>query len=114
MKQDINYTINSVIDRLQRKVYARRSVQPDAVACDNIRLAIKALRRLIEPETEYSEPIDIFEEDQEFRFETCWTCDHCKLDIGRRCYVCEKDGHTMRGNYEVCRQTDCKEWTHTH
>lgn len=61
MKQDINYTIQSVIDRLQRKVYARKSVQPDAVACDNIRLAIKALRRLIEPEKPDTEPIDIFD-----------------------------------------------------
>lgn len=58
MKPD-NYTIIQVIGRLQ-KVYARRSVQPDAVACDNLRLCMKALRALLEPVQEETEPIDIF------------------------------------------------------
>lgn len=58
MAHDTNYTVTSVIDRLQRRVYPR--VQKDAVACDNIRLACKALRRLIEPEQQDTEPIDIF------------------------------------------------------
>ena len=62
MTQDeINHTVTQVIDRLQRKVYTRRSVQPDPVACDNIRLAIKALRRLVEPTPTDTEPIDIFD-----------------------------------------------------
>lgn len=58
---EINTIVTQVIDRLQKKVYTRKSVQPDAVACDNIRLAIKALRRLIEPEKPDTEPIDIFD-----------------------------------------------------
>lgn len=57
---EINYTAAQVIDRLQRKVYTRKSVQPDAVACDNIRLAVRQLRTLIEPQTVDTEPIDIF------------------------------------------------------
>lgn len=57
---EINHTVTAVIDRLQRKVYPRPSVQPDAVACDNIRLAIRQLRRLIEPAQADNEPIDIF------------------------------------------------------
>lgn len=59
MKQDTNYTLGSVIDRLQ-KVNARPSVSRDAVASDNLRLACKALRRLIEPAPADTEPIDIF------------------------------------------------------
>ena len=59
MKQDTNYTLGAVIDRLQ-KVNARASVSRDAVASDNIRLACRALRRLIEPTTADTEPIDIF------------------------------------------------------
>lgn len=57
----INYTVTSVIDRLQRRVNARPSVSRDPVASDNLRLAIKALRRLIEPEKPDTEPIDIFD-----------------------------------------------------
>ena len=60
MKQDINYTIQSVIDRLQRKVYARPSVYRDPVASDNVRLACNQLRRLIQPQEPDTEPIDIF------------------------------------------------------
>ena len=59
MKQDTNYTLGAVIDRLQ-KVNARPAVSRDAVASDNIRLACRALRRLIEPTTADTEPIDIF------------------------------------------------------
>ena len=58
MKEDITFTVSAVIDRLQRRVYPR--VQRDAVACDNIRLACRALRRLIEPAPADTEPIDIF------------------------------------------------------
>ena len=58
MKEDIIFTVSAVIDRLQRRVYPR--VQRDAVACDNIRLACRALRRLIEPAPADTEPIDIF------------------------------------------------------
>lgn len=57
----INYTVTSVIDRLQRRVNARPSVSRDPVASDNIRLAIKALRRLVEPEPADTESIDIFD-----------------------------------------------------
>lgn len=57
----INYTVTSVIDRLQRRVNTRPSVYHDTVASDNLRLAIKALRRLIEPEKPDTEPIDIFD-----------------------------------------------------
>lgn len=57
---EINNTVTAVIDRLQRKVYPRPSVRPDAVACDNIRLAIRQLRRLIEQPKADTEPIDIF------------------------------------------------------
>ena len=57
---EINHTVTAVIDRLQRKVYPRSSVRPDAVACDNIRLAIRQLRRLIQPAQADNEPIDIF------------------------------------------------------
>lgn len=59
MKQDINYTLGAVIDRLQQ-VNARPAVSRDAVASDNIRLACRALRRLIEPQEQDTEPIDIF------------------------------------------------------
>ena len=58
---EINHTVTAVIDRLQRKVYPRPSVRPDAVACDNIRLAIRQLRRLIQPAPADNEPIDIFD-----------------------------------------------------
>lgn len=57
----INYTVLQVIGRLQMRVYARPSVSRDPVASDNIRLAIKALRRLVEPEPADTEPIDIFD-----------------------------------------------------
>ena len=60
MKDEINYTVEQVIDRLQRKVNARPAVSRDAVASDNIRLACRALRRLIEPAPADTEPIDIF------------------------------------------------------
>lgn len=56
---EVNYAITSVIARLQ-KVYGRKAVQPDPVACDNIRLAIRQLRRLIEPQEVDTTPIDIF------------------------------------------------------
>ena len=59
-KDEQNNAIQSVIDRLQRKVYPRKSVLPDAVACDNIRLAVTTLRRLVEPVKPDTEPIDIF------------------------------------------------------
>ncbi len=62
MTQDeTNYTVEQVIDRLQRKVNARRSVAQDAVASDNIRLAIRQLRKLIQPAPADNEPIDIFD-----------------------------------------------------
>lgn len=57
---EINYTVAGVIDRLQRKVNSRPSVARDAVASDNVRLAIRTLRRLIEPQETDNEPIDIF------------------------------------------------------
>ena len=57
----INYTVTSVIDRLQRRVNARPSVSRDPVASDNIRLAVKALRRIVEPAPDDTEPIDIFD-----------------------------------------------------
>ena len=61
MTQDeTNYTVEQVIDRLQRKVNARRSVAQDAVASDNIRLAIRQLRKLIQPTPADTTPIDIF------------------------------------------------------
>jgi len=60
-EDEINFAIAAVIDRLQRKVYVRPSVRPDAVACDNIRFAIRTLRRLIEPAPADTEPIDIFD-----------------------------------------------------
>lgn len=57
---ETNYTVEQVIDRLQRKVNARRSVAQDSVASDNIRLACRSLRRLIQPAQADNEPIDIF------------------------------------------------------
>ena len=57
---EINYTVAGVIDRLTRKVNSRPSVARDAVASDNLRLAIRTLRRLIEPQETDNEPIDIF------------------------------------------------------
>lgn len=60
MKQDTNYTLGAVIDRLQ-KVNARPAVSRDAVASDNIRLACRALRRLIEQQETDNTPIDIFD-----------------------------------------------------
>ena len=59
MTQDTNYTVGAVIRRLQ-KVNARPAVSRDAVASDQLRLAVRALRRLIEPQTTDTEPIDIF------------------------------------------------------
>lgn len=58
MKVDA-YTLDRVIERLQ-KVNARRSVCTDAVASDQLRLAIRQLRTLKEPAPAYTEPIDIF------------------------------------------------------
>ena len=61
MTQDeTNYTVAAVIDRLQRKVNARKAVAQDAVASDNIRLAIRQLRKLIQPAPADPTPIDIF------------------------------------------------------
>lgn len=61
MTQDeTNYTVAAVIDRLQRKVNARKAVAQDAVASDNIRLAIRQLRKLIQPAPADTTPIDIF------------------------------------------------------
>lgn len=56
---ETNYTTAAVITRLQ-KVYARKEISADTVARDNIRLAIRQLRTLIEPATVDTEPIDIF------------------------------------------------------
>ena len=56
---EANYAITRVIARLQ-KTYARKQVQQDSVACDNIRLAIRQLRTLIEPQEVDTTPIDIF------------------------------------------------------
>lgn len=56
---EANYAITRVIARLQ-KIYARKQVQQDSVACDNIRLAIRQLRTLIEPQEVDTTPIDIF------------------------------------------------------
>lgn len=58
---EINHIVTQVIDRLQRKVNARPSVSHDPVASDNVRLAIKALRRIVEPAQADTEPIDIFD-----------------------------------------------------
>lgn len=60
MKDEINYTVAAVIDRLQRKVNARKAVAQDPVASDNIRLAIRQLRKLIQPAPADTTPIDIF------------------------------------------------------
>ena len=57
---ETNYTVAAVIDRLQRKVNARKAVSQDAVASDNIRLAIRQLRKLIQQQEQDTEPIDIF------------------------------------------------------
>lgn len=54
-----DYAVTSVIERL-KKVSTRRSILTDAVAGDNIRLAIRQLRRIVEPQTADTEPIDIF------------------------------------------------------
>jgi len=54
-----NKSLGAVIDRLQ-KVNARPAVSRDAVASDNIRLAIRQLRKLIQPQEQNTEPIDIF------------------------------------------------------
>lgn len=59
-RDETAYTIQGVIDRLQRKVNVRPSVSRDPVASDNLRLAIRALRTVIEPAPADSEPIDIF------------------------------------------------------
>lgn len=48
-RDETAYTIQGVIDRLQRKVNARPSVSRDPVASDNLRIAIRALRTVIEP-----------------------------------------------------------------
>ena len=56
---EANYAITRVIARLQ-KIYARKQVQQDSVACDNIRLAIRQLRTLIEPQEVDTTPIAIF------------------------------------------------------
>lgn len=53
----INYTVGEVIKRL-RKVYSR--VSSDPVAADNLRLSIKGLGSIVEPQPNYTEPIDIF------------------------------------------------------
>lgn len=58
--KDASWTLESVIDRLQ-KVNARPAVSRDAVASDNIRLACRALRRLIEQQETDNTPIDIFD-----------------------------------------------------
>lgn len=60
MKDETNYTVAAVIDRLQRKVNARKAVAQDPVASDNIRLAIRQLRKLIQPAPADTTPIDIF------------------------------------------------------
>lgn len=57
---ETNHALASVIDRLQRKVNARPSVARDPVASDNIRIAIRTLRRLLEPQQPDTTPIDIF------------------------------------------------------
>lgn len=54
---EINYAVGEAIKRL-RKVYSR--VYSDPVAADNIRLCIKGLGRFVEPQPNYTEPIDIF------------------------------------------------------
>lgn len=56
---EASYAATSVIARLQ-KIYARKQVQQDSVACDNIRLAIRQLRTLIEPQEVDTTPVDIF------------------------------------------------------
>lgn len=58
-REQANYAVTSVIARLQ-KIYARKQVQQDSVACDNIRLAIRQLRTLIELQEVDTTPIDIF------------------------------------------------------
>ena len=58
-REQASYAATSVIARLQ-KIYARKQVQQDSVACDNIRLAIRQLRTLIEPQEVDTTPIDIF------------------------------------------------------
>lgn len=57
---ETNHALASVIDRLTRKVNSRPSVARDPVASDNLRLAIRSLRRLIEPQEIDNTPIDIF------------------------------------------------------
>jgi len=56
----IGDTVEKVMDRLE-KVNARRSVCTDAVASDQIRLSLNALKRLREPvDALDDDPIDIF------------------------------------------------------
>lgn len=59
LTKDASWTVDAVIKRLQ-KVALRDSVRHDPVTADNIRLAIRQLRRLVEPQTADTEPIDIF------------------------------------------------------
>lgn len=58
-RDEVNYALDRVMGRLQ-KVNSRRSVAVDAVASDNLRLAGKELRRLLDPVPADTEPIDIF------------------------------------------------------
>ena len=55
-RDDTAYAVEGVIKRLD-KLFVRSK---DAVTRDQIRLATRQLRRLVEPETKDTEPIDIF------------------------------------------------------
>jgi hypothetical protein len=57
-RDELAYKVDSAVMRLQ-KIALRPSVRKDPVAEDNIRLATRTLRSLVEPAPAYTEPIDI-------------------------------------------------------
>lgn len=52
-------------------------------------------------------------ENDKFKFECCWTCQHCVLDIGVNKYICANTGQHLadkNNRSQVCKPTDCSMW----
>ena len=48
-----------------------------------------------------------------FKFECCWTCHLCVLDIGVNKYICANTGQHLadkNNRSQVCKPTDCSMW----
>lgn len=43
----------------------------------------------------------------------CWSCYYCAFDLAPYCHICTRDGRKLGSNADVCKPTQCEQWTTT-